>query len=83
MRKIRDGSFNTITRWNYGKICELVGGGETSVAATKGQLDGAIRAAMGSNSVHVIDVRVPRDDMSPQLSTMSAELGKMRGGRKK
>ena len=83
MRKIRDGSFNQITRWNYGKICELVGGGETSVAATKGQLDGAIRAAMGSNSVHVIDVRVPRDDMSPQLRTMSAELGVERGGGKK
>jgi indolepyruvate decarboxylase len=83
MRKIRDGSFNQITRWHYGKICELVGGGETSVASTKGQLDGAIRAAMGSPTVTVIEVRVPRDDMSPQLMTMSAELGKARGAKQK
>ena len=48
MRKIRDGSFNVISQWNYGKICELVGGGEATVAKTKGELDGAIRHAMGS-----------------------------------
>ena len=78
MRKIRDGSFNVISQWNYGKICELVGGGEASVASTKGELDGAIRSAMGSNSVRVIDVRLPRDDMSPQLASMSAELSKLR-----
>lgn len=78
MRKIRDGKFNAITRWNYGKICELVGGGETSVASTKGQLDGALRSALGSRTVVVIDVRIPRDDMSPQLQNMSAELARLR-----
>ena len=51
MRKIRDGPFNLITRWDYGKICALVGGGETSVATTKGQLDGAIQSALGSPDV--------------------------------
>ena len=45
MRKIRDGSFNVITRWNYGKICELVGGGETTMVSTKGELDAALRRA--------------------------------------
>jgi indolepyruvate decarboxylase len=79
MRKIRDGSFNQITQWRYTKICELVGGGEFSTAATKGQLDGAIRAAMGSRTVHVIEVKIPRDDMSPQLANMSAEMAKLRG----
>jgi indolepyruvate decarboxylase len=82
MRKIRDGSFNIITRWHYGKICELVGGGETSVAATRGQLDGAIRAAFGSKQVHVIDVRIPRDDISPQLANMTAEVARIRGTKK-
>ena len=82
MRKIRDGSFNVITRWNYGKICELVGGGETSVAKTKGELDGAIRSAFGSRQVHVIDVRVPRDDISPQLANMTAEVARIRGAKK-
>jgi indolepyruvate decarboxylase len=83
MRKIRDGSFNVISQWNYGKICELVGGGESTVAKTKGELDGAIRHAMGSRSVQVIDVRIPRDDMSPQLASMSAELARLRGVNKK
>ncbi|MGH7215082.1 MAG: thiamine pyrophosphate-dependent enzyme, partial [Tepidisphaeraceae bacterium] len=82
MRKIRDGDFNIISRWNYGKICELVGGGEPTVATTKGELDGAIRAALGSRAVHVIDVKIPRDDMSPQLANMSAELARLRGAKK-
>jgi indolepyruvate decarboxylase len=82
MRKIRDGRFNEITRWNYGKICELVGGGGASCAATKGQLDGAIRAAMGSETVQVIDVRLPRDGMSPQLENMTREMARLRGAKK-
>ena len=82
MRKIRDGSFNVISQWNYGKICELVGGGESTVAKTKGELDGAIRHAMGSRTLQVIDVRLPRNDMSPQLASMSAELARLRGVKK-
>jgi len=82
MRKIRDGAFNIISRWNYGKICELVGGGEYSVASTKGELDGAIRSALGSTTTRVIDVRIPRDDMSPQLANMTKEMSKLRGAKK-
>ena len=82
MRKIRDGSFNVISQWNYGKITELVGAGESTVAQTKGELDGAIRHAMGSRALTVIDVRIPRDDMSPQLASMSAELSRLRGAKK-
>jgi indolepyruvate decarboxylase len=79
MRKIRDGDFNVISRWDYGKVCDLVGGGTATRAATKGELDGAIRSAMGTNEVRVIDVRIPRDDMSPQLASMSSELARLRG----
>jgi indolepyruvate decarboxylase len=82
MRKIRDGEFNVISQWDYGRICELVGGGEAMRAATKGELDGAIRSAMGSNAVRVIDVQIPRDDMSPQLANMTREMAKMRGAKK-
>jgi indolepyruvate decarboxylase len=82
MRKIRDGSFNVISQWNYGKICELVGGGDSTSATTKGELDGAIRSAMGSNSVRVIDVRIPRNDMSPQLTNMSTEMARLRAGKR-
>jgi TPP-dependent 2-oxoacid decarboxylase len=79
MRKIRDGRFNAISRWDYGKICDLVGGGTASRAATKGELDGAIRSAMGSETTRVIDVILPPDDMSPQLANMSTEIAKRRG----
>ena len=78
MRKIRDGYFNEISQWDYGKICDLVGGGAATRASTKGELDGAIRSAMGSNSLRVIDVQIPRDDMSPQLASMSSELARLR-----
>jgi len=81
MRRIRDGRFNLITRWDYGRICDLIGGGSASVARTKGELDGAIRGAMGSNEVCVIDVRIPRDDMSPQLFAMSGELARLRNAK--
>jgi indolepyruvate decarboxylase len=82
MRKIRDGRFNVISQWDYGKICDLVGGGAATRATTKGELDGAIRSAMGSNAVRVIDVQIPRDDMSPQLASMSTELARLRGVKK-
>ncbi len=78
MRKIRDGRYNLISQWNYGKICELIGGGESTIAATKGELDGALTSALGSGALRVIDVRIPRNDMSPQLANMSAELAKLR-----
>ncbi|HUO06792.1 MAG TPA: thiamine pyrophosphate-dependent enzyme [Phycisphaerae bacterium] len=78
MRKIRDGSFNTTSRWNYGKICELIGGGNYVTAETKGQFDGALQSAMGSNTLTVIDARLPRDDMSPQLKNMTLEMAKLR-----
>jgi indolepyruvate decarboxylase len=82
MRKIRDGSFNVISQWDYQKICDLVGGGVATSASTRGELDGAIRSAMGSNAVRVIEVRLPRDTMSPQLANMTAEMAKMRGAKK-
>jgi indolepyruvate decarboxylase len=82
MRKIHDGKFNVITRWNYGKICELVGGGEAATASTKGELDEAIRSAQDSGKLTVIEVKIPRDDMSPQLARIGLEVAKMRGWKK-
>jgi indolepyruvate decarboxylase len=83
MRQIRDGRFNIITQWNYGRVCDLIGGGEASVAATAGQLNDALRNAISSNTLCVIDVRLPRDDMSPQLASMSSEVARLRGPRRR
>lgn len=82
MRKIHDGKFNVITRWNYSKICELVGGGESVTASSKGELDEAILGAQRSGKLTVIEVKIPRDDMSPQLARTSREVAKMRGWEK-
>jgi indolepyruvate decarboxylase len=79
MRKVHDGRFNVITQWNYGKICELVGGGETVTASTKGEFDAALSRARGSDRVYVIELKIPRNDVSPQLARIAREVRNMRG----
>jgi indolepyruvate decarboxylase len=79
MRKIRDGSFNTITQWNYSKICDLVGGGEAISVTTKGELDDALQSAREAKTVRVIELQIGRNDVSPQLETISREVAKRRG----
>jgi len=81
MRKIREGCFNTITQWNYSNICKLVGGGEGITASTNGEFDDALSHAQKSDRVHVIELRISRDDASQQLSTIAAEVRKVRGGK--
>jgi indolepyruvate decarboxylase len=82
MRKIREGSFNVITQWNYSKICELVRGGIGVTASTIEEFDDALSRAQKSDCVNVIEVRIPRDDASQQLARIAAEVRKMRGGRR-
>jgi indolepyruvate decarboxylase len=79
MRRIHEGKFNVITQWNYQKICELVGGGAAAIVTTKGELDEAIRGAQDSGKLTVIEVKVPRDDISPQLARIGLEVAKLRG----
>ena len=81
MRKIREGWFNVITQWNYSKICDLVGGGKGITASTNGEFDDALSRAQKSDRVHVIEVRISRDDASHQLATIAAEVRKVRGGK--
>jgi indolepyruvate decarboxylase len=79
MRKIREGCFNVITQWNYSKICELVGGGRGVSASTTGEFVDALQRAQKSKRVHVIELRISRDDASRQLSRIAAEVRKVRG----
>ena len=79
MRKIRAGCFNVITQWNYSKICELVGGGESIVASTKGAFDAALSKAQKAKGVSVIELKIPRDDTSPQLARIGLEVARVRG----
>ena len=79
MRSIRSGSFNTITRWNYGQICALVGGGESSIASTAAEFDAALSRAEKSSQVHLIELRLPRTRASKQLARIAAKVRKRRG----
>jgi indolepyruvate decarboxylase len=79
MRKIREGRFNVISQWNYSKICELVGGGDSTIASTKGQFDDALMGAKKSDRVQVIELKIPRNDVSQQLARIAAEVRKVRG----
>lgn len=81
MRKIREGCFNVITQWNYSKICDLVGGGKGITASTNGEFDDALSRAQKSDRVHVIELRISRDDASRQLTTIANEVRKVRGGK--
>ena len=81
MRQIREGSFNTITQWNYQKICELVQGGESVAVTTKGEFDQALTRAEKSTRAFVIEVRVPRGEVSDQLAQIAREVRKIRGSR--
>src|SRR6266567_4334711 len=81
MRRIREGCFNLITQWNYGKICELVGGGESATATTKGEFDAALFCARKSDRVYVIELKIPRSDVSRQLAGIAREVRKMRGSK--
>jgi indolepyruvate decarboxylase len=79
MRRIHEGSFNVITQWSYAKITELVGGGEAVTVTTKGELDEAIGWAQDSTDLAVIEVKIPQDDISPQLARIGLEVAKLRG----
>jgi len=82
MRRIREGCFNTITQWNYSKISELVRGGEGTIVSTKGEFDAALSRAQKSSRVHLIELKIPRNDVSDQLERIATEVRKIRGSRR-
>ena len=81
MRKIRAGRFNVITQWDYTGVCELVRGGESTTASTKGEFDTALRGAQKSDDVCVIELKIPRSETSRQLARVASEVRKMRGSK--
>ena len=79
MRRIHDGSFNVISPWSYARVCELVGGGDSAVVSTRGALDDAIHAAEISGNLTVIEIKIPREDITPQLARIGFEVARVRG----
>jgi Pyruvate decarboxylase and related thiamine pyrophosphate-requiring enzymes len=81
MRRIRDGCFNTIAQWDYTKVCGLVSAGECITASTKGEFDAALSRAQKSNRVYLIELKIPRNDVSDQLKRIAIEVRKVRGSK--
>jgi indolepyruvate decarboxylase len=81
LRKVRDGCFNVITQWNYSKICDVVGAGESVTASTNGEFDDALSRAQNSDRLYLIELKIPRNDASQQLARVAAEVRKMRGSK--
>jgi indolepyruvate decarboxylase len=81
LRQVRDGRFNTITQWNYTKVCELVCAGKSTTAFTRGEFDAALSQAEKTGRLHMIELKIPRDEVSEQLARAACEVRKMRGSK--
>ena len=77
-RHIIDGTFNNILPWNYTKLTELLGYGKSAKVHTLGELEQAMTAALADNTLHLIEVVVPRHDSSPSLRRMGEQLSRLR-----
>lgn len=75
-RFLLDGSFNDIRDWQYHRITELIGGGEGFLVKTEQELEDAMKTALESDQLTVINVVVDSKDVSHALQRMTAGLAK-------
>ena len=83
-RHIIDGPFNNIHRWEYAKLRDVLNYGKSYKVTTKGELDKALaQAVKESDTMHLIEVIIPRDDCSVPLRRMASKLGELRDASKR
>jgi indolepyruvate decarboxylase len=75
-RFLLDGGFNDLRRWNYHKVTELYNGGKGVMVSTEGELDAAVKDALDSKELYVINVVLDRKDISQGLRRMTDGLSK-------
>lgn len=75
-RCLLEGGFNDIRRWNYHKVVEMLNGGEGRLVTTEEELEMAIKDALDSKKLFVINVQVGRKDISPGLKKLTEALSK-------
>lgn len=75
-RFLLDGKFNDIRRWKYHKITEMIGGGKGIMVSTEEELDIAVKEAIDSKELYVINVILDRKDASQGLRRMADGLSK-------
>lgn len=81
-RHIIDGPFNEILRWNYTKLCDLLGYGKAAQVRTKGELESILKQAVADDAMYLIEVIIPRDDCSEPLRRATENLSKARDSSK-
>jgi len=82
-RFILDGPFNEILRWNYTKLIDMFGVGIGKKVTTNGELEAALKEAVATDKLYLIEVVLPRNDCSPSLKRVGEELGRLRDKNKR
>jgi indolepyruvate decarboxylase len=75
-RFLIDGSFNDIHRWEYHKIVEMIGG-KGVIVKTEQELEEAVKNALDSKVIFVINVVLEKKDVSDALKRMTEGLSKI------
>jgi len=75
-RFLIDGGFNDIHSWDYHNITTLIKGGKGWRVDTEEELEQAVKIALDSKELSVINVRVDRRDVSHCLKRMTEALSK-------
>lgn len=75
-RNLIDGGFNDIRRWKYHNITEMIGAGSGREVKTEADLDSAVKMALDSKELFVINVILDRNDISEGLKRVTAGLAK-------
>lgn len=73
-RCLKDGGFNDIRRWNYHHVDSLVGGGKGFKVQTEEELEEAVKSALTSKEVCVVNLVLDRFDNSEGMRRMTKVL---------
>lgn len=75
-RFLRDGAYNDVRNWEYHKVVDLIGGGEGVLVETEQQLEVAVRKALDSKQLYVINISLDKKDVTPGMRRMAEGLAK-------
>jgi indolepyruvate decarboxylase len=75
-RFLLDGGFNDIRKWHYHKVTEMIGGGRGCMVQTEDELEAAVKEALDSKDLFVINVVLGKKDISEGLRRMTEALCK-------
>jgi indolepyruvate decarboxylase len=76
-RHLHEGAFNDIGEWRYSHLSAVLGTGKGFVVQTEGELDAALKEALGhTESFTIINVQLDKLDRSPALMRLTERLSK-------